>query len=75
MYRFRFKDKDELLGFVQENFIASEEVCELLEISKQYFSELVLKEKIKPITTHKKYRLFYKPDIIEFDKSRKKQKK
>lgn len=75
MYRYRFKDKDELLDFVHNNFISSDEVCELLGISKQYLSDLIKTERIKPIITHNKYRLFYKPDMIKFDITRRKQKK
>lgn len=64
---YQFNSKDELLNFINENIIDTNEVAAILGCSRQNISQLVKSESIKPIKTIKATTsLYFKPDILEY---------
>ncbi len=67
-----FNNIDDLKDFISNEIIESKEVADILGCSRQYIDQLVKEQKIIPVKILNKNRLFYRPDILEFMKKRKK---
>lgn len=74
MYRFKFRDRAELENFMREELVSLTDTLEILGCSKQYLWDLVKKDRIVPAVFHNKYKLYWKEDILAFQKQREEKK-
>lgn len=56
---YRFNDKEELLDFIRNEVLTTQEAIEYLEVTPQAFSSLVKRKKVIPI----KEKLYLKSDL------------
>lgn len=60
------EDKD-LREVAKKNVLAIDEVCDLVNLSRQHIYNLVKSGKLEPLKQTKRGQLFWKPDVLECD--------
>ena len=56
---------DDFIGFVQHRIVSANEACQILGCSRQNIDDLMKRNKLHPIRTDVKYKLFLKNEIIQ----------
>ncbi|KJD38050.1 helix-turn-helix domain-containing protein [Paenibacillus polymyxa] len=62
---YSFKDKDELLAWIQSEIVSTNETMELLNCSRQNLHSFVKRGKLVPVKETNRERLFLRSDVLE----------
>ncbi|MFS8215633.1 helix-turn-helix domain-containing protein [Paenibacillus sp. S29] len=62
---YSFKDKDELLAWIQSEIVSTNEAMELLNCSRQNLHSFVKRGKLVPVKETNRERLFLRSDVLE----------
>lgn len=61
---YSFNSKEELSKFISENIVDTSEAMALLNCSRQNIDDLVKRNKLTPIRSLSKTKIFFKEDIL-----------
>lgn len=67
-------EEKDLREFARQNVLAIDEVCNLVNLSRQHIYTLIKKGSLKPLKQTNRGQLFWKPDVLECDFWRKTEK-
>lgn len=62
---YSFNSKEELSKFISENVVDTSEAMALLNCSRQNIDDLVKRNKLTPIRSLSKTKIFFKEDILD----------
>ncbi|MGR6765367.1 helix-turn-helix domain-containing protein [Paenibacillus sp. T2-29] len=62
---YTFKDKDELIAWIQTEIVSTNETMELLDCSRQNLHSFVKRGKLVPVKETNRERLFLRSDVLE----------
>ncbi|MDQ0492752.1 helix-turn-helix domain-containing protein [Paenibacillus brasilensis] len=62
---YSFKDKDELLAWIQSELVSANEAMEILDCSRQNLHSFVKRGKLVPVKETNRERLFLRDDVLE----------
>ncbi|WP_277375822.1 MULTISPECIES: helix-turn-helix domain-containing protein [Paenibacillus] len=62
---YTFKDKDELLAWIQSELVSTNEAMEILDCSRQNLHSFVKRGKLVPVKETNRERLFLRSDVLE----------
>ena len=60
---------EDFIGFVRHRVVSASEACRLLDCSRQNIDDLIKRDKLHPIRTDTKYKLFLRNEILQRRKS------
>ncbi|QYK61842.1 hypothetical protein KAI37_02166 [Paenibacillus sp. S25] len=62
---YSFKDKDELIAWIQSEIISASEAMEILDCTKQNLHSFVKRGKLVPVKETGRERFFLRDDVLE----------